>query len=137
MAASVLIIPADQLARIPEVRIVDRNDSFARAEFGSLQIDYPSCVSSPYVLAGVLAIWRSMVEPAITACVRVARPPEPLANSNGFDRVWQSPGISVPEETVTPLTTSDQISDLPGLTRPHLRSRQGFGQTMVRCPPAE
>lgn len=34
-----LIIPADHLAKIPEVTIIDRNDSFARAEFGGLQVD--------------------------------------------------------------------------------------------------
>ncbi|MBM4056792.1 MAG: hypothetical protein FJ275_00965 [Planctomycetes bacterium] len=34
-----LIIPADQIPRIPEVRVVERNDSFARAEFDGLQID--------------------------------------------------------------------------------------------------
>jgi len=34
-----LIIPSEQLARIPEVHVLDRTDSLARAEFGSLQID--------------------------------------------------------------------------------------------------
>jgi hypothetical protein len=34
-----LIVPADQLDRIPEVSVVDRKDSFARAEFCGLQID--------------------------------------------------------------------------------------------------
>jgi hypothetical protein len=35
-----LIVPADAIDRLPEIRIVDRNESFARAEFGSLQIDF-------------------------------------------------------------------------------------------------
>lgn len=34
-----LIIPADQLTRVPEVTVIDRNDSFARAAFGGLQVD--------------------------------------------------------------------------------------------------
>ena len=35
-----LIVPADALARVPEIVIHDRNDSFARGEFGRLQIDF-------------------------------------------------------------------------------------------------
>lgn len=34
-----LIVPAGALERVPEIRICDRNDSFARGEFGRLQID--------------------------------------------------------------------------------------------------
>lgn len=34
-----LIVPAGALERVPEIRISDRNDSFARGEFGRLQID--------------------------------------------------------------------------------------------------
>lgn len=34
-----LIIPADQLQRIPEVTVIERNDAFARAEFGPLQVE--------------------------------------------------------------------------------------------------
>lgn len=34
-----LIIPADQLPLIPELHVLDRSDSFARAEFGTLQVD--------------------------------------------------------------------------------------------------
>jgi hypothetical protein len=34
-----LIIPEADLDRIPELRILDQNDSFARAEFGQLQVD--------------------------------------------------------------------------------------------------
>lgn len=34
-----LIIPAEHLARIPELHVLDRTDFFARAEFGSLQVD--------------------------------------------------------------------------------------------------
>lgn len=35
-----LIVPADALARVPEIVIHDRNDLFARGEFGRLQIDF-------------------------------------------------------------------------------------------------
>lgn len=35
-----LIVPADALERIPEVRIVDRNDTFARGTFGGLEVDF-------------------------------------------------------------------------------------------------
>ena len=35
-----LIVPADALERLPEIRIVDRNDSFARGEFGGLEVDF-------------------------------------------------------------------------------------------------
>lgn len=35
-----LIVPADALDRVPEIKVLDRNDSFARAEFGRLQIDF-------------------------------------------------------------------------------------------------
>jgi hypothetical protein len=34
-----LIVPADTLARIPEIEVIDRNDAFARGRYGSLQID--------------------------------------------------------------------------------------------------
>jgi len=36
-----LIVPAEAFDRVPEIRVVDRNASFARAEFGHLQIDFP------------------------------------------------------------------------------------------------
>ena len=35
-----LIVPSDALARVPEIRMVDRNDSFARGQFGRLQINF-------------------------------------------------------------------------------------------------
>lgn len=35
-----LIVPADAFDRVPEIRVVDRNASFARAEYGHLQIDF-------------------------------------------------------------------------------------------------
>ena len=34
-----LIIPSDALDRVPEIVVHDRNDSFARGEFGRLQVD--------------------------------------------------------------------------------------------------
>lgn len=34
-----LIIPTEHLANIPELHVLDRTDFFARAEFGSLQVD--------------------------------------------------------------------------------------------------
>lgn len=35
-----LIVPADALARLPEIRIIDRKESFAKGEFGNLEIDF-------------------------------------------------------------------------------------------------
>jgi hypothetical protein len=35
-----LIVPADALARVPEIRVVDRKGSFARGEFGHLQVGF-------------------------------------------------------------------------------------------------
>lgn len=35
-----LIVPLDALARLPEIRIIDRNQSFATGEFGRLRIDF-------------------------------------------------------------------------------------------------
>jgi hypothetical protein len=35
-----LIVSASALARLPEIRILDRNESFAQVEFGRLQIDF-------------------------------------------------------------------------------------------------
>lgn len=36
-----LIVPAEAFDLVPEIRVIDRNESFARAEFGHLQIDFP------------------------------------------------------------------------------------------------
>jgi len=35
-----LFVPAESLARLPEIRVVDQNDTFARGEFGGLKIDF-------------------------------------------------------------------------------------------------
>jgi hypothetical protein len=35
-----LIVPAESLARLPEIRVVDQNNTFARGEFGGLQINF-------------------------------------------------------------------------------------------------
>jgi len=35
-----LILPAESLGSLPEIRVIDRNDAFARGEFGGLQIDF-------------------------------------------------------------------------------------------------
>lgn len=35
-----LIVPVDAFDLVPEIRVVDRNESFARAEYGRLQIDF-------------------------------------------------------------------------------------------------
>jgi hypothetical protein len=35
-----LIVPADALAQLPELRIIDRNEPFVRAAFGELEVDF-------------------------------------------------------------------------------------------------